>query len=142
VLVLDNPEQVRAAGDIAELPVRRGRVLATSRAPLRVSGEQEYPVPGLPVPVDLDQLGPIELERLTAAQRRRNPEALAAFEGIRLFVTRGNAVRPGFALTIGNTKDVAAIVAHLEGVPLAIELAAARLRFLTPSAIHERLERP
>jgi tetratricopeptide (TPR) repeat protein len=62
------------------------------------------------------------------------------FESVRLFVARGGAVKPGFTVTAANADDVAAIVAHLGGVPLAIELAAARLRFLTPAAIHERLE--
>ncbi len=62
------------------------------------------------------------------------------FAGVQLFVVRAQAVRPDFELTTGNADDVAAIVAHLGGIPLAIELAAARLRFLTPAAIHERLE--
>ena len=143
LLVLDNLEQVReASADIGELLRRAGkiRILATSRSPLRVSGEQEYPVPGLPSPVDLDRLGPYEREQLPEALRSHDPERLAAFESVRLFVARGGAVRPGFAITAANAADVAAIVAHLGGVPLAIELAAARLRFLTPAAIHERLE--
>ncbi len=143
LLVLDNLEQVRdAAADIGEL-LRRApkiRVLATSRAPLRISGEQEFPVPGLPSPVDLDRIGPYERERLPESLRTHEPDRLLAFESVRLFVARGNAVRPGFAVTAANAADVAAIVAHLGGVPLAIELAAARLRFLTPAAIHERLE--
>ncbi len=143
LLVIDNLEQVRgAAADIGELLRRAGRIrmLATSRAPLRISGEQEYPVPGLPTPPDLDRLGPLEREQLPAAIRAQQPEALAGFESVRLFVARGNSVKPGFAITASNAGDVAAIVAHLGGVPLAIELAAARLRFLTPAAIHERLE--
>ncbi|HEY6570294.1 MAG TPA: tetratricopeptide repeat protein [Candidatus Limnocylindrales bacterium] len=143
LLVLDNFEQVRgAATDVGELLRRAGkvRILATSRAPLRVSGEQEYPVPGLPSPPDVDRLGPLARERLPAGVRSGTPEALAAFESVRLFVARGGSVKPGFAVTSSNAGDVAAIVAHLGGVPLAIELAAARLRFLTPAAIHERLE--
>ena len=143
LLVIDNLEQVRGAGsDLGELLRRAGRVriLATSRAPLRISGEQEYPVPGLPTPPDLDRLGPLEREQLPAAIRAREPEALAGFESVRLFVARGSSVKPGFAITGANAGDVAAIVAHLGGVPLAIELAAARIRFLTPAAIHERLE--
>ncbi len=143
LLVVDNLEQVRGAGsDLGELLRRAGkiRILATSRAPLRISGEQEYPVPGLPTPPDLDRLGPLEREQLPAALRAREPEALAGFESVRLFVARGSSVKPGFAITRANAGDVAAIVAHLGGVPLAIELAAARIRFLTPAAIHERLE--
>ncbi len=143
LLVLDNFEQVTAAaGDLAEL-LRRApelRVLATSRAPLRVQGEQEYPVPGLPAPMELGRLGPFELEHLPPGMRRHDPDSLAAFAAIRLFVARAAAVKPGFALTGANASDVASIVAHLGGVPLAIELAAARLRFLTPAAVHERLE--
>jgi predicted ATPase/class 3 adenylate cyclase len=143
ILVIDNLEQVRAAaGEIGEL-LRRAphvRILATSRAPLRVSGEQEYPVPGLPTPPDLDRLGPLEREQLPAALRAGSPDAFAGFESVRLFVARGGSVKPGFAVTPANAADVAAIVAHLGGVPLAIELAAARLRFLTPAAIHERIE--
>ncbi len=143
LIVLDNLEQVRAAAaEIGELLRRAGkvRILATSRAPLRISGEQEYPVPGLPSPPDLDRLGPLERERLPAAIRSGAPEALAGFESVRLFVARGGSVKPGFAVTAANAADIASIVAHLGGVPLAIELAAARLRFLTPAAIHERLE--
>lgn len=142
LLVLDNLEQVlTAAGDISAL-LRQApglRVLATSRAPLRVSGEQEYPVTGLPAPVELDRLSTYQREHLPASQRNPDPAALAQFAAVQLFVARATAVKPGFELTRPNAGDVAAIVAHLGGIPLAIELAAARLRFLTPAAIHERL---
>jgi predicted ATPase/class 3 adenylate cyclase len=143
LLVLDNLEQLaRAATDVAELLRRLPKlhVIATSRSPLHVNGEQEYPVPGLPSPVDLHEVSPFERERLPPELRNQTPESLMAFEAVRLFVARAGAVRPGFAVTDGNAGDVAAIVAHLGGVPLAIELAAARVRFLTPAAIHERLE--
>ncbi|HEU0244959.1 MAG TPA: tetratricopeptide repeat protein [Candidatus Limnocylindrales bacterium] len=143
LLVLDNLEQLaRAAADVADLLRRlpKLQVIATSRSPLHVNGEQEYPVPGLPSPVDLHDISPFERERLPPELRRQTPEALMAFEAVRLFVARAAAVRPGFVVTDGNAGDVAAIVAHLGGVPLAIELAAARVRFLTPAAIHERLE--
>ncbi len=143
LLVLDNLEQVLgAAPDLGEI-LRRApgvRMLVTSRAPLRISGEQEYPVPGLPAPVEVDRLGPLEREHIPEALRRRDPESLLGFAAVRLFVSRAVAVRPGFELTQANSGDVASIVAHLGGVPLSIELAAARLRFLTPAAIHERLE--
>jgi predicted ATPase/class 3 adenylate cyclase len=143
LLVLDNMEQLlESAGDISGLLHRapRLRILATSRAPLRLSGEQEYPVPGLPAPVELHRLSPYQREHLTAAQRSRDPATLGQFAAVELFLARARAVRPGFELTAANAGDVAAIVAHLDGIPLAIELAAARLRFLTPAAIHERLE--
>ncbi len=97
-------------------------------------------MPGLPSPVDLDRLGPWSASSCRRRVRAPTPEAWPAFESVRLFVARGGAVKPGFAVTAANAADVAAIVAHLGGVPLAIELAAARLRFLTPAAIHERLE--
>lgn len=143
LFVLDNLEQLPgAAGDVGELLRRLPllRVVATSRSPLRVAGEQEFPVPGLPAPIDLARIGPYERERLPDAVRRRDPEGLLAFESVRLFVERARSVRPGFELTGANAADVASIVAHLDGVPLAIELAATRVRFLTPAAIHERLE--
>jgi len=143
LLVLDNLEQVISAGaSLAEI-LRRApliRMLTTSRAPLRISGEQEFPVPGLPAPVELDHLGPYQREQLPESLRRHDPETLLGFESVNLFVARGRAVRPGFELTETNAGDVALIVAHLGGAPLAIELAAARLRFLTPAAIRERLE--
>jgi predicted ATPase/class 3 adenylate cyclase len=143
LLVVDNLEHLPGAVPVlAELLRRlpRLRMLVTSRAPLRVAGEQEYPVAGLPSPVDVDRLSPMERERLPEAARRRDPQSIAGFEAVRLFVARARAVKPGFELTAANAADVAAIVGHLGGVPLAIELAAARMRFLTPAAIHERLE--
>jgi predicted ATPase/class 3 adenylate cyclase len=144
LLVLDNMEQLLgSASDVSAL--LRGapglRILATSRAPLRISGEQEYPVAGLPAPVELGGLSPYQREHLPAAQRSRDPGVLAQFAAVQLFCARARAVKPGFELTTANADDVAGIVGHLGGIPLAIELAAARLRFLTPAVIHERLER-
>ena len=143
LLVLDNLEHLTAAVPaLGELLRRtqRLRILATSRSPLRVAGEQEYQVSGLPAPVDVDRLSALEREHLPEAERRRDPAAIGAYESVRLFTARARAVRPGFELTAATAADVAAIVNHLGGVPLAIELAAARIRFLTPAAIHERLE--
>lgn len=143
LLVVDNlehlPAAVPALGELLRR-TQRLRILATSRAPLRVAGEQEFPVPGLPSPVDMDRLSAFERERLPEAVRRRDPEAIAGFEAVRLFLARARAVKPGFELTQATAADVAVIVDHLGGVPLAIELAAARMRFLTPAAIRERLE--
>jgi len=144
LIVLDNMEQLPGAGSAVGEMLRalpRLRVLATSRSPLRVSGEQEYPLRGLPAPPALERLGLFEREQLPAPLRRQDAAGLSGFEAVSLFVTRGAAVKPGFALTDANAGDVSAIVSHLDGIPLAIELAAARLRFLTPAAIHERLER-
>ena len=143
LIVLDNLEQLPGASPIIANVLKalpRLHILATSRSPLRISGEQEYPLTGLPAPIAMKRLGLMERERLTASQRRQDAAGLGGYEAVILFVTRGAAVRPGFELTDGNAPDVAAIVARLDGIPLALELAAARLRYLTPAAIRERLE--
>jgi predicted ATPase/class 3 adenylate cyclase len=127
LLVLDNFEQVSdAAPGIAELLLRAPRIsaLVTSRSPLRVYGEREYPVPPLGVP------DPRHLPDL---------EQFSTFESIALFVERAMAVRPDFAITSANAPAVAEICVRLDGLPLAIELAAARVRVLSPQAIMERL---
>jgi len=141
LLVLDNFEQVTDGGPVIADLLRAApglKVLATSRAPLRVSGEQEFPVPGLPVPPDPSQLGGYE-----QAQRGSAGPDLAelnTYEAVRLFVARAVAVRPDFSVTNANAPAVAAICARLQGMPLAIELAAARIKLLSPEAIHGRLE--
>jgi predicted ATPase/class 3 adenylate cyclase len=127
LLVLDNFEQVNdAAPQIAELLARATKisVLVTSRSPLRVSGEQEFPVPPLGVP------DPKHLPDL---------EQLSTYESVALFIERAMAVRPDFAVTSANAPAVAEICVRLDGLPLAIELASARVRVLTPQAIMERL---
>jgi predicted ATPase len=116
-------------------------VIATSRAALRVSGEQEYPVPGLPVPLDLLALSDLEKLNLTSEERAVAAETVTHYEAVRLFVARAVAVRPDFQVTNDNAPAVAAICARLHGMPLAIELAAARTKLLTPDAILSRLER-
>ena len=127
LLLLDNMEHVlEAAPLVAEL--LRGcpgvTALATSREPLRISGEQEFPLPPLPVP-DPDHLPPAG--------------ELADVPGVRLFVERASLVRPDFALTAENAAAVAAICARLDGLPLAIELAAARIRTLPPALLLRQL---
>jgi predicted ATPase len=129
LLVLDNFEQaLSAAPYVGALlgAAPRLRVLITSRAALHVAGEQEFPVPplGLPDPRHLP-----------------DQEALSQYEAVALFVARARAVRPDFAITDQNAAAVAAICSRLDGLPLAIELAAAGTRLLTPQAILERLER-
>ena len=144
LLVLDNLEQVvDAAPDLSTLlrSLPQLSMIATSRAVLRISGEQEYPLPGLASPPDLSRLSPMEVERLPEDQRRQDPDDLVRYEAVRLFVSRAGAVRPDFALTPDNAPAIAAICARLDGMPLAIELAAARVRALTPAAILERLGR-
>jgi len=127
LLVLDNFEQViDAAAQVNELLARAPKisVLITSRSPLRVYGEREYPVPPLGVP------DPKHLPSLAG---------LSQFESVALFIERAMAVRPDFAVNSGNAPAVAEICARLDGLPLAIELAAARIRLLSPQAIMDRL---
>ena len=127
LLILDNLEQVvGAARDLGELLARCPGVtiLATSRTVLGLRAEQEYPVPPLPLPA-----GPA-----TAPVAE-----LAASPAVALFIDRARAVRPGFTLTPGNAAAVAEICRRLEGLPLAIELAAARTRLLDPGTLLRRL---
>ncbi|HEX9609907.1 MAG TPA: adenylate/guanylate cyclase domain-containing protein, partial [Candidatus Limnocylindria bacterium] len=129
LLVLDNLEQVvEAAADVAELLQRATglAVLATSRSALRAYGEQEYPVPPLPMPDP----------REVPADRSIVQYAAAA-----LFMERARRVKPDFEITDENAPAVAEICWRLDGLPLAIELAAARIRILSPQAMVERLNR-
>ena len=131
LLILDNLEQVAgAARDLDELLARcQGVViLATSRTVLGLRAEREYPVPPLPLPATVPA-GPASVPL----------EALMTSPAVALFVDRARAVRPGFALTAGNAAAVAEICRRLEGLPLAIELAAARTRLLDPGALLGRL---
>ena len=123
LLVLDNCEQVleaapEAAALLAACPALQ--VLATSRAPLRVRGETLLPVPPLALP---DPAKALPLD------------ALAQTEAVALFAQRARAGDPGFALTEQNAAVVAEICRRLDGLPLAIELAAARSRVLSPEAL-------
>jgi predicted ATPase len=127
LLVLDNFEQVvQAASVVARLlgAAPRLKVLVTSRVPLHLSGEQEYEVPPLALP------DPTRLPDL---------ETLSQYEAIRLFVDRATAVRPAFRVTDDNGPAVAEITARLDGLPLAIELAARRIKILAPEALLARL---
>jgi predicted ATPase len=128
LLVLDNFEHlVEAAPVVAELLEAAGhlKVLVTSREVLRLSGEREFPVPPLSLP-----------ERGVT----HSTDALAGSEAVRLFVDRAQAVRPDFTLTDELVPVVTEICRRLDGLPLAIELAAARVRTLTPQAIAGRLD--
>jgi predicted ATPase len=127
LLVLDNLEQVvGVAPDLDRLLARCAglAVLGTSRTALRLRAEREYPVGALTVP---------------AFPRRPGLEELAALPAVRLFVDRARAVRYDFALTEDNGLAVAEIGRRLDGLPLAIELAAARSRLLDPGALLARL---
>lgn len=129
LLVLDNFEQVvEARVIVAELleAVEGLKVLVTSREPLRLSWERQFPVPPLEVP-PLAPLPPL-LD-------------LARYASIALFVDRAQAGHPGFLLTPENARPVAEICARLDGLPLSIEMAAARVKTLSPEAIARRLDR-
>jgi predicted ATPase len=129
LMILDNLEQmVTAAADLGELLARSAglKFLVTSRTVLGLRAEREYPVPPLPLPPD---------------QAGAAPGELAAGPAVRLFVDRARRVRPDFAVTPGNAAAVAEICRRLDGVPLAIELAAARVRLLDPVALLARLAR-
>ena len=128
LLVLDNCEQViGAAADLVSLLASCPRitVLATSREPLRLRAEQVIPVPPLALP---------DADRLSLA-------ALAAVPSVALFVERARAADPTFLPSEENAGAIAAICARLDGLPLAIELAAARITLLAPAAILTRLQR-
>jgi predicted ATPase/DNA-binding CsgD family transcriptional regulator/DNA-binding XRE family transcriptional regulator len=129
LLVLDNMEHVASsARDVAELlnACPEVTVLATSRGSLRVQGEWEYPLSPLDMPEPEES---IELE------------TLAEVESIALFIERARLVKPDFQITADNVPSVVAICQRLDGLPLAIELAAARIRLLPPDVLLERLER-
>jgi predicted ATPase/DNA-binding CsgD family transcriptional regulator len=134
LLVLDNFEQVvSAAPGVAKLLAACPGLtaLVTSRSVLKVSGERGYPVPPLTLP---DRGLP------DASHCSLLPEAEGA-EAVRLFVDRAQAVRPNFALTAENVGDVVEICHRLDGLPLAIELAATRIALFPPAALLARLER-
>jgi predicted ATPase/DNA-binding CsgD family transcriptional regulator len=131
LLVLDNLEQVVAVGAaVGELLTACPSLsmLVTSRIPLRIPAEQVFPVSPFPLP-DVGDESDGDLA------------ALAAADAVALFVDRATAAFPTFALTAQNAADVVAICRHTDGLPLAIELAAARLRLLSPGELAARLDR-
>jgi predicted ATPase len=127
LLVLDNLEQVVEASDVVArlLAASPGSAaIATSRAPLRIAAEHEFRLGPLPVP----PAGHVHVDDV------------AGIPSVALFVTRAQAVRRGFDLTVDNAAAVAALCSQLEGLPLALELAAARVRLLGPDELLARLE--
>lgn len=123
LLVIDNFEHVIEGAEVVSdllVAAPRIKVLATSREPLRLSGEQEYPVP------------PLSLAE--------NPDSIAQSEAAALFVQRAKMVRPSFGMDATNAATIMEICLRLDGLPLAIELAAARCKLLTPQAILSRLD--
>jgi predicted ATPase/transcriptional regulator with XRE-family HTH domain len=129
LLVLDNFEQVLPAATDVDALLRacpRLTVLATSRAPLQLRAEHEFPVPPLSLPLAGQSLA---------------PDALTGYAAVALFVERATAVSPDFAITAENALAIVEICVRLDGLPLAIELAAARTRLFPPRAMLARLER-
>jgi predicted ATPase/class 3 adenylate cyclase len=127
LLVLDNFEQVAGATSlISDLlgAAPEVKLLITSRSALHLSGEHEFAVPPLRVP---------------DTQHMPSPERMPQYEAVRLFIERAQAVRAGFSITNENAPAVAEICVRLDGLPLAIELAAARIRLFPPRALLARL---
>ncbi|HUG48276.1 MAG TPA: adenylate/guanylate cyclase domain-containing protein [Candidatus Limnocylindria bacterium] len=127
LLILDNVEQVvEAASAVSRLvdAAPRLTVLSTSRVPLHISGEQEFAVPPLALPNPVHGSGHASVD---------------GNEAVTLFIERAAAVRPGMRLTADNAPIIAQIALKLDGLPLAIELAASRTKVLTPDAILARL---
>ena len=127
LLILDNFEQVVESAPVVSDLLRAApglKVIVTSRVSLLVSGEHEYPVPPMALP---------------DAQRLPDLEVLSEYESIDLFLKRARSVKPDFALTDDNAPIIVEICVRLDGLPLAIELAAARARLLSPHEILTRL---
>jgi transcriptional regulator with XRE-family HTH domain len=128
LILVDNFEQVMpAAGELPRLLAEAPelRLLVTSRSPLGLRSEHVYPVPALELP-DLHRLPPVD--------------ELAEIPAVTLFLTRGEAVSSTFKLTDENARTVAELCVRLDGLPLAIKLAAARMQVLSPKMILDRLE--
>ena len=127
LLFLDNLEQIIESASLVDELLSSApdlKILATSRIPLGLYGEYEFPVAPLSLP-DPGSLPPLE--------------TLTDYEAVRLFVERASAVRPDFSLTQENAVAVVEICRRLDGLPLAIELAAARIKLLPPGVLQERL---
>lgn len=129
LIVLDNCEHL--IEDVASLTSSllsgcpRLKILATSRESLRIPGEWQYPVPALDVPAEDSSV---------------DMDAVLNFPALTLFAERARAVRPNFAIDADNVKAISTICKQLDGLPLAIELVAARIRLITPQALSERLQ--
>ena len=127
LLVLDNFEQMITNGSLAVRALLERvptlKCLITSRQRLDIEGEQEYPLSPLPLPAPYE-----------------TPDHLLEYAGIQLFVDRAQRVRPGFLLETEIAEPIAGICAQLEGIPLALELAAAWMALLSPAQMRERLE--
>jgi predicted ATPase/DNA-binding SARP family transcriptional activator len=128
LIVVDNLEHVhQASRELGELLMAAPslKLLITSRTPAHLAGEHEYPVPALSLP-DMAKLPPVA--------------ALSQYDAVALFIERARSVKPEFAVTDVNAPAIAEICHRLDGLPLAIELAAARAKLLSPQALLARLE--
>ncbi len=127
LLLLDNFEHVLDAATVVSAVLQSApgvKIIITSREPLRLYGERELPVSPLELP-DVNRLPP--------------PDALAKVASVALFVERVQAVRPEFELSAANSSDVARVCTWLDGLPLAIEMAAAHLKWMTPKLLLQQL---
>jgi predicted ATPase/DNA-binding CsgD family transcriptional regulator/Tfp pilus assembly protein PilF len=127
LFLIDNFEQVAEASPVLADLLQRSpglKLLVTSRTSLGVYGEHDYPLGPLPLP---------------ASVGGSSMAALLGYPAVQLFVDRATEIKPSFALTADNAADVLAICQRLDGLALAIELAAARIKVLTPAALRERL---
>ncbi|MCW5852140.1 MAG: tetratricopeptide repeat protein [Anaerolineae bacterium] len=152
LLVLDNFEQITAAApQVAALfsQCPRLKALVTSRAALRIRGEHEFPVAPLPLPPKADRRPQTADGRDTeygiasteyASRITDYASRITQYASVELFVQRARAVKPDFQVTPANARAIADICYRLDGLPLAIELAAARIRLLPPQAILARLD--
>jgi predicted ATPase/DNA-binding CsgD family transcriptional regulator len=128
LIVLDNFEHLLAGAPVVTQLLQETsalRILVTSRSSLRISGEQECPVPPLALP---------------SPASSSTPDSVARCESVRLFAARAAAATPGFVIDERNASAIAQITCRLDGLPLAIELAAARVKLLPPESILARLE--
>ncbi len=130
LLIFDNFEQITEAAPVVRALLDACpalQIFATSRVALHVSGEHEYPVPTLPLP---------------APGALFSPSTLVDYPSVALFVQRAMAVRPDFAITARNAEAIVEICRKVDGLPLAIELAAARVKILSPQDLLSRIARP
>jgi predicted ATPase/DNA-binding SARP family transcriptional activator len=149
LLLLDNFEHLLAAAPLAAELLAGGaplKVLVTSRAALHLRGEKEFPVPPLALPPKVDGKwlivdGPARVVSSARSTINHQPSTISQYAAVELFIQRALDARPNLALSEENAWAVAAICGRLDGLPLAIELAAARMRLFSPTALLSRLDR-
>ncbi|HZC05877.1 MAG TPA: adenylate/guanylate cyclase domain-containing protein [Ktedonobacterales bacterium] len=149
LLVLDNFEAVVAAAPVVARMVAACpavKALVTSRIALRLRGEREFTIPPLETPAVSLWLTPVASSSATSPATHVTPrpldlERLSQYPAIALFIEQARDVKPGFTLTAANAPAIVDICHQLDGLPLAIELAAARVRVLTPQVIRTRLSK-